>query len=68
MGGERSCDNSQRFQYSTAAASLRSEFVHTDHEFEKAALEAEGAAKWLDGKTIRKIIVVPGKIVNIVIG
>ena len=37
-------------------------------QIEKAALEAEGAAKWLDGKTIRKIIVVPGKIVNIVIG
>ena len=34
---------------------------------EKAALEAEGAAKWLDGKTPRKVIVVPGKIVNIVI-
>ncbi len=37
-------------------------------EVEKVALEHEGAAKWLDGKTIRKIIVVPGKIVNIVVG
>lgn len=37
-------------------------------EVEKIALEHEGAAKWLDGKTIRKIIVVPGKIVNIVVG
>ena len=37
-------------------------------EVEKTALAHEGAAKWLDGKTIRKIIVVPGKIVNIVIG
>ena len=37
-------------------------------EIEKVALEAEGAAKWLDGKTVRKIIVVPGKIVNIVVG
>ena len=36
-------------------------------EVEKTALEAEGAAKWLEGKTVRKIIVVPGKIVNIVV-
>ena len=36
-------------------------------DVEKAALEHEGAAKWLDGKTVRKIIVVPGKIVNIVV-
>ena len=37
-------------------------------EVEKLALENPGAAKWLEGKTIRKIIVVPGKIVNIVVG
>ncbi len=37
-------------------------------EVEKTALAHENAAKWLDGKTIRKIIVVPGKIVNIVLG
>ncbi len=37
-------------------------------EVEKIALEHESAAKWLDGKTVRKIIVVPNKIVNIVIG
>ena len=36
-------------------------------EVEKAALAHEKAAQWLDGKTIRKIIVVPGKIVNIVV-
>lgn len=36
-------------------------------EVEKTALAAEGAAKWLEGKTVRKIIVVPGKIVNIVV-
>lgn len=36
-------------------------------EVEKTALAHEGVAKWLDGKTIRKIIVV-GKIVNIVLG
>lgn len=37
-------------------------------EVEKLALEHEGAAKWIDGKSIRKIIVVPNKIVNIVVG
>ena len=35
-------------------------------EVEKLALEHEAASRWLDGKTVRKIIVVPGKIVNIV--
>lgn len=34
---------------------------------EKAALEHENSAKWLNGKTPKKVIVVPGKIVNIVI-
>ena len=37
-------------------------------EVEKLALSHESSAKWLDGKTVRKIIVVPNKIVNIVIG
>ncbi|MCM1092827.1 MAG: leucine--tRNA ligase [Lachnospiraceae bacterium] len=37
-------------------------------DIEKTALENEGSAKWLEGKTVRKIIVVPGKIVNIVVG
>lgn len=37
-------------------------------EVEKIALAHEGAAKWIDGKTIRKVIVVPGKIVNVVVG
>ncbi|MDE6535835.1 MAG: leucine--tRNA ligase [Muribaculaceae bacterium] len=32
-----------------------------------AAMGAEGAAKWLDGKTVVKTIFVPGKIVNIVV-
>ena len=36
-------------------------------DVEKAALSAPGAEKWIAGKTPRKIIVVPGKIVNIVI-
>lgn len=37
-------------------------------DIEKIALSDSGAQKWIDGKTIRKIIVVPGKIVNIVVG
>ena len=36
-------------------------------EVEKAALSNEAAAKWLAGKEPRKVIVVPGKIVNIVV-
>ncbi|MDE6269411.1 MAG: class I tRNA ligase family protein, partial [Muribaculaceae bacterium] len=35
---------------------------------ETAALGSDQAAKWLDGKTVRKVIVVPRKIVNIVVG
>ena len=37
-------------------------------EVEKIALANEAAAKWIEGRDIRKIIVVPGKIVNIVLG
>ena len=37
-------------------------------DIEKIALGHEAAAKWLEGKTVRKVIVVPNKIVNIVIG
>ena len=36
-------------------------------EIQEAALTNPGAAKWLDGKQVVKIIVVPGKIVNIVV-
>jgi leucyl-tRNA synthetase len=39
----------------------------TCEEAEKAALAHEIAAKWMEGKTPKKVIVVPGKIVNIVI-
>ena len=38
----------------------------TKEEVEAAALAHEGAVRWLEGKTVRKVIVVPGKIVNIV--
>ena len=40
----------------------------TPEEAEKAALENELSQKWMEGKSVRKVIVVPGKIVNIVLG
>ena len=46
----------------TVAADANSDAIQTQ------ALADPAAAKWLDGKTVRKVIVVPGKIVNIVIG
>ncbi len=36
-------------------------------DVEKTALSHESASRWIDGKNIVKIIVVPGKIVNIVV-
>ncbi len=36
-------------------------------EVERVALAHEGAAKWLEGKAPKKVIVVPNKIVNVVI-
>lgn len=36
-------------------------------EAEKVALTHENSAKWLAGKTVKKVIVVPGKIVNVVV-
>ncbi len=35
---------------------------------EKLALATEGVQKWMDGKQVRKVIVVPGKLVNVVVG
>ena len=37
-------------------------------DVEKVALADDSAAKWIDGKTVKKVIVVPGKIVNVVVG
>jgi leucyl-tRNA synthetase len=37
-------------------------------ETEKVALNEEGVKKALEGQTIRKVIVVPGRIVNVVAG
>ena len=39
----------------------------TKEALEKAVLELEGTQKWTEGKTIRRIIVVPGRMINIVI-
>lgn len=35
---------------------------------EELALATEGVQKWLDGKQVRKVIVVPDKLVNVVVG
>jgi leucyl-tRNA synthetase len=40
----------------------------TKDEVEKAALAMELVQKWTEGKTIRKVIVVPNRMVNIVVG
>ena len=40
---------------------------NTNQEIEKAVLTSDNAAKYLEGKTPKKVIVVPGKIVNIVL-
>ena len=37
-------------------------------DVEQTVLTSEQAARWIEGKTIRKVIVVPGKIVNVVLG
>jgi len=37
-------------------------------DIEDSAIKAEEAQKWLEGKTVRKIIVVPNRIINIVVG
>ncbi len=36
-------------------------------ELEKAALELDKVQKWLEGQTVKKIIVVPGRMINIVV-
>ena len=39
----------------------------TPQQAQEVALAHESAAKWLDGKTPKKVIVVPNKIINIVL-
>ena len=43
------------------------EIDSTDEEIKKKALIRPNVKKWIDQKTIRKIIVVKGKIINIVV-
>jgi leucyl-tRNA synthetase len=40
----------------------------TKEEIEQNVLKDEKAQKWIEGKQVRKVIVVPNKIVNIVVG
>ena len=40
----------------------------TNDEIERTVLASESAQKYIDGKTIKKVIIVPKKIVNIVLG
>jgi leucyl-tRNA synthetase len=42
--------------------------MKTQQEIEKAAIEIEDVQKRTDGKTVRKIIVVPNRMINIVVG
>jgi leucyl-tRNA synthetase len=37
-------------------------------ELERSALAQEAVQKWIEGKTVRKVIVVPDKLVNVVVG
>lgn len=41
---------------------------YSKDQIEKAVLENEQSQKWIEGKSIKKVIVVPKKIVNIVVG
>lgn len=40
----------------------------TKEQLEKAALEIEGIQKWLEGQNVKKVIVVPGRMINVVVG
>ena len=40
----------------------------SDEELEAAALASDKVAPWLEGKDVRKVIVVPGRLVNLVVG
>jgi leucyl-tRNA synthetase len=37
-------------------------------EIEKEVLADDKTAKWLEGKQVKKVIIVPGRIINVVIG
>jgi leucyl-tRNA synthetase len=38
-----------------------------DHEAERLALAEENVRRWLDGKSPKKVVVIPGRLVNIVV-
>jgi len=40
----------------------------SNEEIESLALADENTKRFTEGKTVRKVIVVPGKLVNIVVG
>ncbi len=40
----------------------------TKEQLEKAALEIEGIQKWIDGQSVKKVVVVPGRMINLVVG
>ena len=46
---------------------LNVEIDSTDQEIKKQTLIRPNVKKWIDQKTIRKIIIVKGKIINIVV-
>jgi leucyl-tRNA synthetase len=39
----------------------------TKEQLEKAALELEAIQKWLEGQSVKKVVVVPGRMINVVI-
>ena len=45
-----------------------SSIVHTEEDIEVTALAMEAIQKYTEGKTVRKVIVVPKRMVNIVVG
>jgi len=56
-----SFNGKMRFKLEVAAGTAK-------EEVEKMALSDDRASRWLEGKQVRKVIVVPNKIVNIVVG
>jgi len=47
-------------------ATIKAKLNESKEELEKAALTNENVQRFIDGLTIRRVIVVPNKIVNIV--
>lgn len=68
---EKYCKDSENTIVVMVNGKLRDKFtasVNTSREeLQEIALSTQGAKKFLEGKTIAKVIIVPGKLVNIVI-